>query len=253
MQYTVIIPTLEPQMTTTRLDVVCQDMKSFTALSEILVAAKQHSLPNQISMKMKWPLTGGVPGQLLKKNHLIIQIYIAGYQDGSVRIWDASYPALSLVYNVKPEMNDVKMGSASSPVSALDFCLDTLHLAVGDESGVVRLYGLIRISNDTTLHFATKNGINVHNVNQGDGLYCKAVFSLQNSVVCGLQFANLLGNLAVGYEHGQVAMHDTLHHQFYFLQMMHQEVLHESSACITVMLSKLLRCLNHLKFQAQRH
>ncbi|KAI5388745.1 hypothetical protein KIW84_074421 [Lathyrus oleraceus] len=48
-------------MTTTRLDVVCQDMKSFTALSEILVAAKQHSLPNQTSMKMKWPLTGGVP------------------------------------------------------------------------------------------------------------------------------------------------------------------------------------------------
>lgn len=44
----------------------------------------------------------------------------------------------------------------------------------------------------------------VHNVNQGDGPYCKAVFSLQNSAVCGLQFANLGGNLAVGYEHGQV-------------------------------------------------
>ncbi|XP_050904243.1 lethal(2) giant larvae protein homolog SRO77 isoform X2 [Lathyrus oleraceus] len=217
MQYTVIIPTLEPQMTTARLDVVCQDMKSFTALSEILVAAKQHSLPNQTSMKMKWPLTGGVPGQLFKEDHLIIQIYIAGYQDGSVRIWDASYPALSLVYNIKPEVNDVKMGSASSPVSALDFCPDTLHLAVGDESGVVRLYGLIRSSGDTALHFVTENGTNVHNVNQGDGPYCKAVFSLQNSAVCGLQFANLGGNLAVGYEHGQVAMLDTITSSILFL------------------------------------
>lgn len=44
----------------------------------------------------------------------------------------------------------------------------------------------------------------VHNVNQGHGPHCKAVFSLQNSAVCGLQFANLGGKLAVGYEHGQV-------------------------------------------------
>ena len=147
-------------------------MKSFTAMSEILVAAKQHSLPNQTSMKMKWPLTGVVPGQLFKKNHLIIQIYVASYQDGSVRIWDTSYSALSLVYNIKLEVNDVKMGSASSPESVLDFCLDTLHLAVGDESGVVCLYGLIRSSYDTTFHFVTENGTNVHNLNQGDKLYC---------------------------------------------------------------------------------
>ncbi|KAL5101851.1 hypothetical protein RYX36_006178, partial [Vicia faba] len=217
MQYAVVIPTLEPQMTTARLDVVCQDVKSFMALSEILIAAKQHSLQNQTSIKMKWPLIGGVPGQLFKEDHLIIQIYIAGYQDGSVRIWDASYPALSLVYNIKPEVNDVNMGSASSPVSALDFCPNTLRLAVGDESGVVRLYGLTRSSDDTTLHFVTENGTNVHNVNQGDGPYCKAVFSLQNSAVCGLQFANLGGKLAVGYEHGQVAMLDTITSSILFL------------------------------------
>lgn len=35
MQYAIVIPTLEPQMTTARLDVVCQDVKSFTALSEV--------------------------------------------------------------------------------------------------------------------------------------------------------------------------------------------------------------------------
>lgn len=38
------------------------------------------------------------------------------------------------------QVNDVKVDSASSPVSALDFCPDTLHLAVGDESGVVSYY-----------------------------------------------------------------------------------------------------------------
>ncbi|MCH88679.1 syntaxin-binding protein 5-like protein, partial [Trifolium medium] len=124
----------------------------------ILVAAKQLSVQNQRSGKIKWPLIGGVPGQLFKEDRLIIQIFIAGYQDGSVRIWDASYPALSLVYNIKPEVNDAKMGSTNSPVSALDFCPDTLHLAVGDESGIVRLYGLIRSSDDTTLHFVTENG-----------------------------------------------------------------------------------------------
>lgn len=44
----------------------------------------------------------------------------------------------------------------------------------------------------------------VHNTNHEDGPHCKAVFSLQNSAVCGLQFANLGGKLAVGYENGQV-------------------------------------------------
>ncbi|XP_061351670.1 uncharacterized protein LOC133296653 isoform X1 [Gastrolobium bilobum] len=208
MQYPIVIPTLEPCMTTARLDVVCQDVQSFRAFSEILVAAKQHSAQNQAGIDIKWPLTGGVPGQLFKEDHPFIQIYIAGYQDGSVRIWDATYPALSLVYNIKSEVNDVKIGSANAPVSALDFCPDALHLAVGNEIGVVCLYGLIRSSDDTTLHFVTENGTEIHNMHQGDGPHCKAVFSIQNSAVCSLQFANLGEKLAVGYEHGQVAMLD---------------------------------------------
>jgi syntaxin-binding protein 5 len=35
MQYSIFIPTLEPQMTTAMLDVVGHDAKSFTALSEV--------------------------------------------------------------------------------------------------------------------------------------------------------------------------------------------------------------------------
>ncbi|MCH90419.1 syntaxin-binding protein 5-like protein, partial [Trifolium medium] len=50
-----------------------------------------------------------------------------------------------------------------------------------------------------------------------DGPHCKAVFSLQNSSVCGLQFANHGVKLAVGYEHGQVAMLDTTTSSVLFL------------------------------------
>ncbi|KAJ1426356.1 WD40/YVTN repeat-like-containing domain superfamily [Sesbania bispinosa] len=257
MQYPIAIPTLEPCMTTARLDVVCQDVKSFRTLSEILVAAKQHSVENQTSAGIKWPLTGGIPGQVFK-DHPVIQIYIAGYHDGSVWIWDATYPALTLVYNIKSEVNDVKIGSARASVSALDFCPDTLHLAVGDESGVVRLYGLIRSSDDTSLYFVRENETEVflgaettlfavieteidekadsisfflHNMNQGDGPHCKAVFSLQNSAVCGLQFANLGGKLAIGYEHGQVAMLDISQSSVLFL--MNTES-HTSSAVVSL-------------------
>lgn len=36
MHYPILIPTLEPLMTTARLDVVCKDMKSFRALFEVM-------------------------------------------------------------------------------------------------------------------------------------------------------------------------------------------------------------------------
>lgn len=46
----------------------------------------------------KWPLTGGVPSQLNDaENYHVERVYVAGYQDGSVRIWDVTYPALSLI------------------------------------------------------------------------------------------------------------------------------------------------------------
>lgn len=45
----------------------------------------------------RWPLTGGVPCQLSTAANKLQKIYIGGYQDGSVRIWDATSPILSLV------------------------------------------------------------------------------------------------------------------------------------------------------------
>lgn len=44
----------------------------------------------------KWPLTGGVPSQLsTTKDKKTERVYLAGYSDGSVRIWDATLPVLS--------------------------------------------------------------------------------------------------------------------------------------------------------------
>lgn len=45
----------------------------------------------------RWPLAGGVPSQMsLAENTGIERIYVAGYQNGSVRIWDATFPVLSI-------------------------------------------------------------------------------------------------------------------------------------------------------------
>lgn len=62
------------------------------------------SLPTSLD-GTKWPLTGGVPSQLsLTKNSAILRVYLAGYSDGSVRIWNATYPLLSFVCALEGEV-----------------------------------------------------------------------------------------------------------------------------------------------------
>ena len=53
----------------------------------------------------KWPLTGGLPSELsITKNDGVGRIYLGGYSDGSIRIWDATYPVLSLICLLKGEV-----------------------------------------------------------------------------------------------------------------------------------------------------
>lgn len=53
----------------------------------------------------KWPLNGGVPCHLsLHGERKVERLYIAGYQDGTVRIWDATYPILSPIFVLDPEV-----------------------------------------------------------------------------------------------------------------------------------------------------
>lgn len=46
---------------------------------------------------MKWPMTGGIAKQLINAEDKVGKLYVAGYEDGSIRIWDATYPVLSLL------------------------------------------------------------------------------------------------------------------------------------------------------------
>lgn len=53
-------------------------------------------LPLTLPGNRKWPLTGGVPSHLSSDNkNRMLRVYVAGYQDGSVRMWDATCPVLS--------------------------------------------------------------------------------------------------------------------------------------------------------------
>lgn len=56
------------------------------------------SLPVKLPGHGTWRLTGGVPSHLLSdSNNKIERVFVAGYQDGSVRMWDATYPVLSFL------------------------------------------------------------------------------------------------------------------------------------------------------------
>lgn len=42
-------------------------------------------------------MTGGIVKQLINVEDRVGRLYVAGYEDGSIRIWDATYPVLSLL------------------------------------------------------------------------------------------------------------------------------------------------------------
>lgn len=199
MQYPMVIPIAEPYMTLGKLGLVNRDGEFSKALSKVA-----HN-----SNSTNWPLTGGVPSQPLNaENYQVERVYIAGYQDGSVRIWDATHPTFSLVYVLGPEVKDINLSGASASVSALELCSFTLSLAVGNELGMVRLYKLMGSTNETSLHIVKETEKEVHTLHQGDGPQCTAVFSILSSPICTLQFANFGTRLAVGFHCGKVAMLD---------------------------------------------
>lgn len=50
-----------------------------------------------------WPVSGGIVQQFSSpEGYVIERIYIAGYIDGSVRIWDATSPVLSILCVIRP-------------------------------------------------------------------------------------------------------------------------------------------------------
>ncbi|XP_050209690.1 uncharacterized protein LOC126660311 [Mercurialis annua] len=207
IQSPMVIPTVEPYMTVGRLGSVYSDGKLSKALSKTVSAAKVQAAHARRSMT--WPLTGGVPSLPHNtENYQVERLYIAGYQDGSVRIWDATNPIFAPVYVLGPEMKGIDIAGTAASISELDFCSFTLSLAIGNELGMVLLYKLIGDTNETSLHLVKESGKEVHTTHQENGPQCIAVFSFSNSPVSCLQFANFGSRLAVGFHCGKVAMLD---------------------------------------------
>uniref|UniRef100_A0A5B7B8W9 V-SNARE coiled-coil homology domain-containing protein n=1 Tax=Davidia involucrata TaxID=16924 RepID=A0A5B7B8W9_DAVIN len=208
VEFPVVIPTVDPLMTVAKLSSLPTGGNSSKALSEITSVVKVGSTPT-LAGGTKWPLTGGVSNHMsFAEDNMVERVYVAGYQDGSVRIWDATHPVISLLCVLEGEVKDIKVAGSSASVSKLDFCCLTLSLAVGNECGLVHLYNLNGSLDDTSFHFVTETKHEVHNLPQGTGPNCRAVFSLLNSPVQMLQFANCGAKLAVGYECGRVVVLD---------------------------------------------
>ncbi|KAJ6429271.1 hypothetical protein OIU84_020824 [Salix udensis] len=208
MQYPMVISTIEPQLIVAKLGLVFRDGKFSKALSEAISARKSQATYSYGNTN--WPLTGGVPSQLHDaEKYQVERLYIAGYQDGTVRIWDATYPTFALIYVLGPEVKGIDVANANASVSALEFCSSTLSLAIGNERGMVRLYKLVCSADDMSLKFVTETEKEVYTLDQGDGPQCTAVFSFLSSPINAMQFANSGTRLAVGFHCARVAMIDT--------------------------------------------
>ncbi|XP_060674282.1 uncharacterized protein LOC107430890 isoform X2 [Ziziphus jujuba] len=208
MEFPAVIPTNDPAMTVAKLMKLPAAENSLKILSELTSVMKLHSMSIPAG-GAKWPLTGGVPSQLsTSKDHVIKRVYLTGYADGSVRIWDATYPVLSFIYLFEGEVQGIKVAGSSSPISEMDFCFFTLRLALGNECGLVRIYNLKGCQDGTNFHFVTENKNEVHRLSQGKGPQCIAVFSLLNSPVQTLKFVHCGAKLAVGFKCGSVTVID---------------------------------------------
>ncbi|GAB2210661.1 hypothetical protein Droror1_Dr00015939 [Drosera rotundifolia] len=208
IQYSSILPTSDPTLTVGIHCSLHADPKSSATFSERAKNMRM-TVSSAANKESKWPLTGGVPSYLPSSgDNNIMRLYIAGYRDGSVRIWDTTYPVLSYLSVLEPEVKGITISGITASVSALDFTSSALIAAVGSESGLVRLYMLGESSGKSTVHIVTEAGTEVHDPGNGEGPYCFAVFSLCAAPVCTLRFSVLGEKLAVGFESGQIAMLD---------------------------------------------
>ncbi|KAK3019018.1 hypothetical protein RJ639_003626, partial [Escallonia herrerae] len=208
-EYPLFVPTVAPTMNVAKLSLVSPTGdNSSKALLEIATQTKCGSTQS-LAGSTKWPLTGGVANQLSSaEDYTVERVYVAGYNDGSVRIWDATNPVLSLLCVLESEFKGIEVAGSSASVLTLDFCPFTLCLVVGNECGLVRLYNLGR-PEETSFPFITETKVEVHSLPQEKGFNCRAVFGLRSAPVKALEFASDGAKLAVGYECGSVAVLDT--------------------------------------------
>ncbi|XP_020578805.1 uncharacterized protein LOC110023645 isoform X2 [Phalaenopsis equestris] len=205
-KFPVVVPTIDPHITVTKLCLLPMGQNSSKALLK-KAFAKRNITPT-LSTSMKWPLTGGVPGEAtVSEENGIDRLYIAGYQDGSIRIWDATHPILAQMLVFDDKITDIEVDGQGASVSALEFYFLNLSLVVGNEFGLVRVYKLQGGANRSNIIFVNGSKQEVRPVRQGEGFHYTAAFNL-SSPIRTLQFANCGDKLAVGLESGKVAMLD---------------------------------------------
>ncbi|XP_058761940.1 uncharacterized protein LOC131635341 [Vicia villosa] len=216
-EFPVLIPMADPSLTVAKLIKLPSQLNSSKTLAEVASILKTSAKPGSASFA-NWPLTGGVPSHLSTvKGAGVDRVYFAGYSNGSVLLCDATHPILSYISYIEGEVNGVKVAGSTAPVTKLDFCSVSLFLAVGNECGLVRVYDLKNYSDGKKIQFVTETKTEVHDVPPGKGPHCSAIFSLFNSPVQALSFANSGTKLAIGFLSGRVAVCDMISLSVLFL------------------------------------
>ncbi|KAF4379109.1 hypothetical protein F8388_022196 [Cannabis sativa] len=208
VEFPAVIPVSDPTINVAKFIKVPPGKNSSNISEEINSIMRTGSMSSPAD-GAKWPLTGGVPSQLsTTKDKKTERLYLAGYSDGSVRIWDATLPVLSFVLLLEGQVQSIEIAGSGAPISELDFCFLTLSLAIGNECGLVRIYNLKGCLDGGNFHFVTDSKHEVHSLSQGKEVQCSAVFALATSPVQTLEFVHSGAKLAVGYKCGRVAVVD---------------------------------------------
>ncbi|KAL5720947.1 hypothetical protein ACHQM5_013568 [Ranunculus cassubicifolius] len=205
LQFPAVIPIVDPCITLTMMSLIPIGGSSSGSLIEMASVTNNCGTHNTTT----WSLTDGVSchSSSLEDNG-VERLYMAGYHDGSVRIWDSTRPSLSLMFVLEGKVKNINVAGVGTSISALGFCPITLSLAVGNEYGLVCVYKFSETSGETELHIVTDTINEVNRVHQEKGFQHAAIFSILNSPVQTLQYSNSGTKLAVGFGCGRVAMLD---------------------------------------------
>ncbi|KAL8262357.1 hypothetical protein R6Q59_026406 [Mikania micrantha] len=200
------IPTLSPVLTAAKLISLVGSENTSKFLLEIATNMKVNS--TQKLTGGNWPVSGGIVYQFTSpEGYVIEKIYMAGYMDGSVRIWDATSSVLSILCIIGA-MKDVEVSDSTSPISELNLCSSTSRLAVGNQLGLICVYNLNSSLKETDHHVIIGVKQEVHKQPQGGGPTCIASFRLLDSPVHAFQYMDHGAKLAVAHKCGRVAVLD---------------------------------------------
>ncbi|XP_059302303.1 uncharacterized protein LOC132054273 isoform X2 [Lycium ferocissimum] len=237
VKYPTVVPTLEPRITVANLYPVDRKWNSSRTPSEEVMNEQLRPAHGVTELEIKLPLSSSIPGQLPPtEDYGIERILVAGYLDGSVRLWNATFPVFTLIAVLESQyasgVEGIQDTGPRTAISALDFSSTALTLAIGHQCGQVCVYSLNGKSKTTDLNLATDAEQDVQLCPGDTGFQ----FSVIKSPVCILKFVAVGARLVAGFESGQVAMLDVSSSSVLFIT----DSLSSSSSGITSVAVKTL-------------